>query len=628
MRTSARMTRIVVLPIAATVAGLYALLLYLLKDAERLEAQRHRAEAEPLSLSSTDPPMASLAFTALPRAHSTDIELLAASGDNRTVAAVSIGNELVLWNDGSASPTVLGTADVLDVGPSSLSAAITALALDDLGSFCAAGTGAGVVAIWALPIPAGGRPQRVFRGASSAVTELHFVNTRISGRSTSVSLARQDQLPTVFATHENGEIVECHGAKSDNPTVMSAPKGRHVIRSTILCIPDSSRLVGGFVNEDGSLDVVDLVPGFDPPLTSECHLQAGNPADTVASFHACTVELGGTRTLIIAAATEAGVVTLWDGKTGSCVALLDEPYGAPKVLRICASPSKPCTRCGALPSNIFTLIFTVGPVVHFFRVFLPPDNSPSTATSSSCRACLHNSSPPDASPWISSLGLLPHGHNTAPTTPARSRHASMSEDSAPFPISGHGVLKRRASEKESLRRVATVDTLVVPENASEAPLGPSHPPQIPARWRSLVVSRIADTTCERGAWGVVGSRVVGLRRRSRKPPDSGTSRAEMVDAASLSAHAQRDCGLSAASLERWEAWTFDPAEARVSASPLATLEPAGLPTFAARPAVTRETPRLPFTRVRPLVSGRTYFLAGFGNTVGLLMPTDTIKEVN
>ena len=102
----------------------------------------------------------------------------------------------------------------------------------------------------------------------------------------------------------------------------------------------------------------------------------------------------------------------------------------------------------------------------------------------------------------------------------------------------------------------------------------------------------------------------------------------MVDAASLSAHAQRDCGLSAASLERWEAWTFDPTEARVSASPLATLEPAGLPTFAARPAVTRETPRLPFTRGRPLVSGRTYFLAGFGNTVGLLMPTDTIKEVN
>ncbi|KAH9999064.1 sterol-sensing domain of SREBP cleavage-activation-domain-containing protein [Russula vinacea] len=421
---------------------------------------------------------------------------IAATRRSANVAAVSIGNELVLWNDGSASPIVLGTADVLDVGPSTLSAGITALALDDVGSFCAVG----------------GRPQRVFRGASSAVTGLRFVNTRISGRSTPVSLARPDQLPTVFATLENREIIKCDGAKSDYPVVVSAPQGRCVIWSTILFLPDTN-----------------LVPGFDPPLASECHLQAGNPADTVASFHACTVELGGVRTAIIAASTEAGVISLWDG------------------LRICAAPSKPCARCGALPSNVFALIFAAGPVVHFF----PPSTS---------------------------------------VPPARSRHASMSEDSAPFPISGHGVLSRRASEKDSLRRAAAVDTLVVPENASDAPPGPLDPPQIPARWRSLVISQVADTTCERGAWDVAGSKVVGLRRRSRKPPDSGTSGVEMVNAGSLSTHTQRDCGLSAASLERWEAWT---------ASPLAALEHAVPPALAARPAVTREKPRLPFTRVRP-----------------------------
>ena len=618
------MARIVVLPIAATVAALYALLLYLLKDAERLEAQRHRAEAEPLSLTSTGPPKASLAFAALPRAHSTDIELLAASGDGRTVAAVSIGNELVLWNDGSASPIVLGTADVLDVGPSTLSAAITAITLDDVGSFCAAGTGAGVVAIWALPAPAGGRPQRVFRGASSAVTGLHFVNSRILGKSTSMSVARSDQLPTVFATHENGEIIKCDGANSDYPTPVSAPHGRRVIWSTILSIPDSNRLIGGFAAEDGSLNIADLVPGFDSPITSECHLQAGNPADTVASFHACSVELGDVRTLIIAVATEAGVISLWDGKTGSCIALLDEPYGKLKVLRICASPCNPCTRCGVPPSNYFTLILAAGPVVHFFRMSLPPDSPSPTTTSPSRRTCLHDSSTPDVSSWTS-FKHHPQCHNSAPAAlvrPARSRHASLSKDSAPFPVSGHGVLSRRASEKDSLRRIAIADTLVVPENTSDAPLGPSDPPQIPARWRSLVISQIADTTCERGAWDVAGSRVIGLRRRSRKPPDSDTNRTGMPDVASWSTHAQRDCGLSAASLERWEVWTFDPAEARVSASPLAALETAALPAFSARPAVTRETSRLPFTRVRPLVSGRTYFLAGFGNTVGLLMPTD------
>ncbi|KAH8983726.1 hypothetical protein EDB86DRAFT_2966015, partial [Lactarius hatsudake] len=86
-----------------------------------------------------------------------------------------------------------------------------------------------------------------------------------------------------------------------------------------------------------------------------------------------------------------------------------------------------------------------------------------------------------------------------------------------------------------------------------------------------------------------------------------------------------DCGLSAASLERWEAWTFDPAEGRISASPLAALQPIAS-GFSARSPVARETPRLPFTRVGPLVSRRTCCLAGFGNTVGLLTPAEMVKE--
>ncbi|KAH8991145.1 hypothetical protein EDB86DRAFT_2937319 [Lactarius hatsudake] len=178
------MTRIVVLPIAATVAALYAFLLYLLKDAERLEAQRHRAEADSLPLQSADPPTTPLAFSVLPRAHSTDIELLAVSADGRTAAGVSLENELILWANGSVAPIALGAADVLSAGPSYLSAAITSLALDDTGSLCAAGTGAGVVAIGILSTPTVGRPQRVLRGASSAATGVHIVNTQVSGGST------------------------------------------------------------------------------------------------------------------------------------------------------------------------------------------------------------------------------------------------------------------------------------------------------------------------------------------------------------------------------------------------------------------------------------------------------------
>ncbi|KAI9446803.1 sterol-sensing domain of SREBP cleavage-activation-domain-containing protein [Lactarius indigo] len=628
VRTTTRMTRIVVLPIAATVAALYALLLYLLKDAERLEAQRHRAEADSLPLQSTDPPTAPLAFSVLPRAHSTDIELLAVSADGQTAAGVSLENELILWTNGSVAPVALGAADVLGAGPSNLSAAITALALDDTGSLCAAGTGAGVVAIWALSTPTFGRPQRVLRGASSAVTGVYFVNTHVPGGSTSFSPALPDHMPTVFVTYENGTIVKWDGATPNTPVLISSLQGRHVLWSSVLRIPDTNRLVAAYSIEDGSLDIIELVPGFEPPLVADCRLQAGNPTDTVASFHTCLVELGGMRTLVIAAATEAGVISLWDGTTSSCIALLEESHGALSALRLCATSRKPCMTCGAPQPDSFALAITAGLSVQFFRAFLPPDITSSTPSSSPRCKCVHNSLPqPEAPPWGPPLGLHSRNSSTASTTPvqpSRSRHASMSEDSTSFPISGHGVLSRRASEKDSLRRAAASDTLAVPESNLDAPLGPPEAPHIPVRWRSLVVSRVVDMMCERGAWDVTGSKVVGLRRRSRRPQDSDASKAA-DGAACIVPRTQRDCGLSAASLERWEAWTFDPAEARISASPLAALQPIAS-AFSARPTVARETPRLPFTRVGPLVSGRTCCLAGFGNTVGLLALTDTVKE--
>ncbi|KAH8991131.1 hypothetical protein EDB86DRAFT_2830991 [Lactarius hatsudake] len=609
-RTTARMTRIVVLPIAATVAALHALLLYLLKDAERLEAQRPRADADSLPLQSADLPTTPLAFSVLPRAHSTDIELL----------AVSLENELILWANGSVAPIALGAADVLSAGPSNLSAAITALALDDSGSLCTAGTGAGVVAIWALSTPTVGQPQRVLRGASSGV---HLVNTHVSGGS-SFSPTRPEHMPTVFVRYENGTIFKWDGATPDSPVLISPPQGRYVLWRSVLRIPDTNRLVAAYSIEDGSLDIIELVSGFEPPLAAVCRLQAGGPTDTVARFHACLVELDGMRTLVIAAATEAGVISLWDGTTSCCIALLEEPHGALSALRPCTASRKPCMACGAPQPDSFVLAITAALTVQFFRVFLPPDITSSSAPSYPRCTCVHNSPrQPEAPPWGPPLGLHSRNSSTASTTPvqpSRSRHASMSEDNTSFPISGHGVLSRRASEKDLLRRTAASDTLAVPESKSDGPLGPPDAPHIPARWRLLVVGRVVDTMCGRGAWDVTGSRVVGLRLRSWRRPDSDASKA-----ADVVPRTQRDCGLNAASLERWEAWTFDPAEGRISASPLAALQPIAS-AFSARPAVARETPRLPFTRVGPLVSGRTCCVAGFGNTVGLLAPADMVKE--
>ncbi|KAH9174193.1 hypothetical protein EDB89DRAFT_2241808 [Lactarius sanguifluus] len=528
VRTTARMTRIVVLPIAATVAALYALLLYLHKDAERLEAQRHRTEADSLPLQSAD-------ASRLLRTSSCSFDrhrTIAVSADGRTAAGVGLGNELILWANGSVAPIALGAADVLSAGPSNLSAAIIALALDDPGSLCAA---------------AGAAPRIVScdRGPLGEYPCLRG----------SFSPTRPDP---AFETYENGTIFKWDGATPDSLVLISPPQGHHVLWSSLLRIPDTNRLVAACSIEDGSPDVIELMSGLGPSLAADCRLQAGNPTDTVARFHACLVALDGMGTLVIAAATEAGVISLWDGTTSCCIALLEEPHGALSALRLCPASCKPCMACGAPQPDSFALVrrsyCSVFPSIspprrHFFsRLFV---------------STLH---------------------------PSRSRHASMSEDNTSFPISGHGVLSRRASEKDSLRRTAASDTLAVPERKLDGPLGPPSAPHIPARWRSFVVGRVVDTMCERGAWDVTGSRVVGLRRRSRRRRDSDESKA-----ADAVPRTQRDCGLSAASLERWEAWSFDPAEGRISASPLAALQPIAS-GFSARSAVAREMPRPPFTR--------------------------------
>ncbi|KAH8991146.1 hypothetical protein EDB86DRAFT_3080134 [Lactarius hatsudake] len=387
-------------------------------------------------------------------------------------------------------------------------------------------------------------------------------------------------------------IFKWDGATPDSPVLISPPQGRHVLWSSVLRIPDTNCLVAAYSIEDGSLDIIEFVSGVEPPLAAVCRLQAGNPTDTVARFRLCLVELDGMRTLVIGAATEARVISLWDGTT-------EFLHRAPRRALSALCPEL-CKLCMAPQPDSFALAITAALTVQFFREFLSPDITSSAASLSARCTCVHNSPrQPEAPPWAVTLASCVY---------IRGQHI------VPY------IRGRRSIASCVRERFAASDTLAVPESKLDGALGPPEAPHIPARWRPLVVGRVVDTMCERGAWDVTGSRMVGLRRRSRRRPDSDASKA-----AEVVPRTQRECGLSAGSLERWEAWTFDPAEGRISALPLAALQPIAS-AFSARSALARETPRLPFTRVGPLVSGRTCCLAGFGNTVGLLAPADMVKE--
>ncbi|THG94356.1 hypothetical protein EW026_g7100 [Hermanssonia centrifuga] len=77
----------VAVPTVGTTVVLWGLLLYLLKDAELLEAQRNRAEPDsPVTEDAVPAVEGHVTFTTLPRAFPTDVDLIAASKDGSVIA--------------------------------------------------------------------------------------------------------------------------------------------------------------------------------------------------------------------------------------------------------------------------------------------------------------------------------------------------------------------------------------------------------------------------------------------------------------------------------------------------------------------------------------------------------------
>jgi hypothetical protein len=169
--------KFLILLIGVTIAALYGLLLYLLKDAELLEAQRNRAEADAPSLRGEKPLNGEASFKTLPRAFATDVELLASSKDCEVIAAVGLQNELSIWHFNDPNPVLIDTSDILlSTGSTSFSQErIAAIALDDAGEYCAIGTTHGTIGVWFMA----GRSARSYAtlaqpSISTGIRELHF----------------------------------------------------------------------------------------------------------------------------------------------------------------------------------------------------------------------------------------------------------------------------------------------------------------------------------------------------------------------------------------------------------------------------------------------------------------------
>jgi WD40 repeat protein len=628
--------KIFFVPILATVGLLYGLMLYLLRGAQLLDARHDRPNEGIPECTNTEPPIdENVSFATLPRGFPTDIELIATSDDGRRVAAVGTQNEFVIWNMRDNERQSYITTDATDLlmrtsGTPSSQNTITALTLSGDGSMCAVGTCAGTVFVWGLgksgidPVP-----RLSTENSSFPVTGLQF-----SATGSSRGPLR------LLATYENGVAAEwwTDGTGCSREITPSRPP----LTSKCGIVPSSAKAkpTVAFFMEDGTLELCAAFQDSFP--TPDFCVAAGNPSDHVLRVHVADLQIGGQARSIVAAATRAGVISIWDGETGECITILDDIFGETSGLRLSPVKSKTCQFCGEMVFDSFLLSFSVGQTVVVYRAYL---------MEGSTRKCSCPQTQPqrtsnvgvEFSPLKKKRSRQNSAASSGTSSPqkTRSRHPSLSGTISSgvlptFPVSGHGVHSRRVSEKDkdSLRRAVELVVLPVPsferEGAEESPsdghartytsltAGRSHV------WENLVAVRVAVANFERGKWEVVDEKVVGLRRRplkAGKPSDKWSIQLKPGSAS----------GLSPASLERWELWTFDPLVGKTHASSLASLKQEDRDDFLTdfsrfeaafsiqnSIAFPEPIPRLPFTRISSFLCRGNRCLAGFGNTIGVL----------
>ena len=538
---------IVVCPIAVTTALLYLLLLYLLKDAELLEAQRHRGDPavdDVDDVRSAEGADGQVQFSTLARVMAADVERMAVGDAGRVVVGVSTQDEVFVWRLSAGACVRVDVAEVLlrrttvTTGPST----VTAVAVSARGDMCAVGTATGVVALWTVGVGEGVWPlgSHLVLDESRAVMEILVVGGGVRrGEPVRVLVTYNGGAAVVWTVDRSGR--RSWGQWSEPPTrIVPSRSGVRVLGCTAVRVLGDERCLVAHAMADGSLEVLEVGGAV---AVGGVLLQAGTSADPVVHVHACRVEVGGRARLVVGVATATGVVSVWDAATGECLTtfVCEEAaaggVGAIRVVPMGGGDSKKaCRVCGERMQDGFAVALSAGEVVWVYRVSAVASGAGGTTMWCGC---------------VRGQGAAVFGRRSrsGSTTSASSTSLSIKrgklpqtvgDPSSPFPVSGHGVHSRRASEKDLMMRRAS-EALAVPWPLEEEGTSSASSSSSSSVWQQVVVVLSGQVSCEKGAWDVVGERVVGVRRRSRRW--AGQQQQQQ----------QQERGL-----ERWEVWTFDP----------------------------------------------------------------------
>lgn len=587
--------KIMILPIGLTLGTLYLILLYLLKDAELLEAQRNRLG--PGEEKKPEPVEGGVSFNTLPRIFSKDIGFLAASSDAVTIPCGDLDGNLQVWITSRNTYLPLDLSDHPTIEHLSSACSVACVAVDSSGEYCAIGWRTGGVTMCLVTDTAVKSVQHLTPPSPASMpTHMEFVIHSAHNR-----LPNQKNCPDLLVSHKDGDILHwANPSQCDHPNVLHSSSEGVVNMTSIIQVVDPAKVLAIISTDDGTVEAYELRTdgsGFELRFAVQLNHKA-------IHAHACVVEIEDTPRTMFAIGSSNGTVSLWDGLSGDCIYTVHDIEGPINRLRLLPAVSKPCLQCGELPLCCFLVSFSVGHIVSVKYVSSSKRCSCQTSLLPISNGQIHRSS---------ATARRPRNGSSASNPPSRplSRRSSLSFENPPaltFPVSGHGAHSRRGSDTP--RRNPDVNYEL--DNMLFSLKTSSDSNSI---WSNLRVVQYADALCERGGWDVIGHRIVGLRRKSKSGDSTPCKDNQPANPNSYSGR------LTHSVLDRWEIWILDYSKSSKSfqASSLLNLPPSK--RFERERETSEnevEIARLPFTRLSPVIVSVSHCIAGFGNTVGII----------
>lgn len=676
----------IIVPSFATNFLLWLILRYLMRDAELIEAQRHREDGDDASLlegggrnTERTPPLNSpgvsssgngvVSYKQLERACANDIILVASSSDALVIAALSTEHELAVWfdRDGrhasincapllrpamrASTSTTNGTNGTNGANVSNSKHRATQLALDSRGAWCALATDGGLLVIWSLAKGSAVLQCRALVAPGSSpgipIRNMTFMSPASSlstSRSTSASpliSSQQNRAPasqnvTLVITDARGNVYTWPFLTSPVPTVM-ATKSRET--------PESR---GSSISSLGEHAL-----GQSTAAPSAVPCANGADVDTGRYLCAKSVPVRGEMTLVVASVSSTNTFFLTNTSSGEKICIIDDPLfqshdTSVDRARIGVLDARSCRTCsGTKPATIVFSASSKG-VVHVYHIPSPGANG-GMPCSCSQQDLFERSARPrrpshTATPVVTPLKM----RRKTSSTSSISQDSPPSPTSKDYPMYGHGVHSRREKTRDF-----SDDFLVPPPHLTNGDVqlvdmsNPLHK-----------MIKIAMISCDRGGWDMCGGAVIGVRKRTRRsslPPKSVDAYVATLRGEFSTQHTSR----TLTPFENWEVWVSD-STGTLRTTSIVDLPPIpkglipideddnrnGLffhpPLSPTLPNITsiaisetvprvRVYPRIPFTRVScfAISSSGEYCLVGFGNTALVIsIPRDLDSSTN